>query len=194
MLSNVDLALLERARKYHAHSLGNIYDRYSTRIYNYIYRRVGDAHLAEDLTASVFTKMLEAIRSDKLWRTSFSGWLYRIARNAAYDRLKKRKPVPFAAFEDDDGGNPVTDQLADSAPLPDELFADPALAARLAAALDRLPPPHREVLILHYHVGLTFREIGDILEVPLDTVKSRHQRGLNKLKDMLDAASNQSVG
>ena len=76
-------ALLERAREYDPAALGEIYDRYAVRIYNYIYRRLGDAHLAEDLTADVFVKMLEAIRYSVSWRISFSGWLYRIAHNLA---------------------------------------------------------------------------------------------------------------
>lgn len=159
--------------------------RYLKPIYNYLWRLMADRSEAEDATQDAFLNAWRHLRRFDSSR-SFKGWLYRIARNAAFDRLKKKKPLPFAAFADEDGGNLVTDQLADPAPLPDELFQDAALAARLAAALDRLAPPHREVLILHYHDGLTFREIGEILVEPLDTVKSRHQRGLIKLKNLLD--------
>src|SRR5512139_3043953 len=73
--------LLARATRAEPAALGMLYDQYVTRIYNYIYHRVGQAELAEDLTAQVFMRMLEAIQSGRAWRTSFTGWLYRIAHN-----------------------------------------------------------------------------------------------------------------
>ncbi len=68
-------ALLERAARAEPDALGQLYDRYVNRIYSYIYHRVGQAELAEDLTGQVFMRMLETIRSGKGWRTSISGWL-----------------------------------------------------------------------------------------------------------------------
>ena len=65
--------LLDRARQYDPGALAEIYDQYAPKIYNYIYYRVGDARQAEDLTASVFLNVLEAIQSNRAWRTSFFG-------------------------------------------------------------------------------------------------------------------------
>ena len=64
-------ALLERAKQYDEAALGELYDRYAPRIYAYIYRRVGDAHLAEDLTGDVFVRVIQAIQSERFRHTSF---------------------------------------------------------------------------------------------------------------------------
>ena len=63
-------ALLERARQYDSEAIAEIYDRYSLRIYNYVYHRVGNVNLAEDLTSSVFLRMLDAIRFSRAWELS----------------------------------------------------------------------------------------------------------------------------
>ena len=70
-------------------ALGELYDRYEARIYGYL-SRTGDQILAEDLTAQVFLKMLESIRDQKAWHSSFSGWLYRIAHNLVVDTIDAR--------------------------------------------------------------------------------------------------------
>lgn len=82
--------LLSAAMAYDEAALGELYDRYETKIYTYIYRRTGDEVLAEDMTAQVFMKMLQAIREEKVWHSSFSGWLYRIAHNLVIDFYRQR--------------------------------------------------------------------------------------------------------
>ena len=82
-------ALLERAREFDHSALGEIYDEYSPKIYSYMLYRTGDQELAQDLTANVFTKMLDAIQTSNAWQTSFSGWLYRIAHNAVVDHFRR---------------------------------------------------------------------------------------------------------
>ncbi len=78
-------ALLEAAAQYDEAALGELYDRYEAKIFNYIYRRTGDESLAEDLTSQVFLKMLEAIRDQKAWRSSFF-WLALSNRTQSRDR------------------------------------------------------------------------------------------------------------
>ena len=93
-------ALLASAAAFDETALGELYDRYESRIYSYIFRRTGDATLAEDLTAQVFLKMLEAIRGSKAWHSSFSGWLYRIAHNAVIDYYRQRDRQQLVQLED----------------------------------------------------------------------------------------------
>ena len=64
-------ALLERARTYDEEALTELYDRYAPRMYAYIYRRVGDAGLAEDLTGELFLRVLRSISDGQAWRDSF---------------------------------------------------------------------------------------------------------------------------
>ncbi|MFM7583542.1 MAG: RNA polymerase sigma factor, partial [Caldilinea sp.] len=83
-------ALLAAAMEYDDAALSELYDRYEVKIFTYIYRRTGEESLAEDLTSQVFLKMLESICDQKAWRSSFSGWLYRIAHNLVIDHYRRR--------------------------------------------------------------------------------------------------------
>lgn len=99
--------------------------------------------------------------------------------------LRKKKSLLFSDFENDDGGNSLTESLSDSEPLPDEIFAKAEEKNILDNALAELSPAHREVLFLHYNELFTFDEIGKVLGKSLNTVKSRHRRALMKLRKIL---------
>jgi RNA polymerase sigma-70 factor (ECF subfamily) len=167
-----------------AEAFDELVRRYLKPLFNYSLHLTGDKELAEDAVQECFFRVWRHLRRFDSQR-SFKSWLYRIARNAALDLVKKKRAVPFASFEDENGGNILAETVADPAPWADELF-DRADAARLLAeALAQLTLPVQEVINLHHHDELTFREIAEVLEEPLDTVKSRYQRGLIKLKMLL---------
>lgn len=176
MLAGDDWALLERAREYDTAALGAIYDRYSDRIYNYIYRRVGNANLAEDLTAAVFTKMLEAIRSAKPWRTSFSGWLYRIAHNIVVDHYRswrKDAELPLEERLVADRGDPVS-------------ALDKTLnKEQLRTAIGHLTDDQTNVIWLKFVEGLSNAEVAEVLGKTEGAVKSLQHRALDALRRLL---------
>ena len=92
--------LLERAQHYDEGALGELYDRYAPRIYRYVYRHVGDAVLAEDLTGDVFVRVLQALQSERFWQTSFQAWLYRIAHNLVVDHYRRGAKVNEIELDD----------------------------------------------------------------------------------------------
>jgi len=205
-------------------SLEVLIQRYLKPIYSFVFRYVGDATEAEDITQDVFVRMWKNLRKFKRQK-SFKTWLFSIAKNAAIDFLRKKKTIPFSWFEDEAGNNSVTGTLADSQPLPAELFVRADISRRLTAALQKLSPKYRSVLFLRYndhftsvaeslslqdgygrldeafatgfqpkkptksyavgHKGFTFREIAESLGESLNTIKSRHRRGLMALKKLL---------
>jgi RNA polymerase sigma-70 factor (ECF subfamily) len=174
--SGSDWALLERARQYDPVALGTIYDRYSTRIYNYIYRRVGDANLSEDLTAAVFTKMLEAIRSSKPWRTSFSGWLYRIAHNIVVDHYRSWKK---------DAELPLEDRLVADRGDPVDALDKTLTQDKLRVAIRQLTADQGNVILLKFVEGMSNSEVADILGKTEGAVKSLQHRALDSLRRIL---------
>ncbi|MEK9151912.1 MAG: sigma-70 family RNA polymerase sigma factor [Patescibacteria group bacterium] len=155
--------------------------RHLKSIYSFARRILGDDHDAEDVSQEAFVRAWRKLRKFDCDQ-SFRGWIFRIARNAAYDLLKKKKSVPFSNLDSVETDQPFADTLADSRPLPDELFHRSELARVLVEALEKLPERYRSVMVLHYNDRLTFREIGQALTAPLNTVKSRHLRGLILLK------------
>ncbi|MFA6603362.1 MAG: sigma-70 family RNA polymerase sigma factor [Patescibacteria group bacterium] len=167
-----------------AEAFDELVRRYLRPLFNYSLSLAGDKGQAEDAVQETFLKAWRQLRRFDQQR-SFRTWIYRVARNATFDLLKKRRTVSFAEFESEDGGNVLIETTEDPEPWPDELF-DRALDARLLReALGRLPLPFQEVIDLHHRGELTFREIAEILAEPLDTVKSRYQRGLLRLKKLL---------
>ncbi len=169
-------ALLERARQYDSEAIAEIYDRYSLRIYNYVYHRVGNVNLAEDLTSSVFLRMLDAIRSSRAWETSFSGWLYRIAHNLIVDHFRS--------------GQASKDMPLDESPASsDEHPADTAerlmTAHRLRWALTQLTEEQALVISLKFVEGLTNAEAARALGKSEGAIKSLQFRALAALRRLL---------
>ena len=167
-------------------ALEKLINRYLKLIYNFVYRLVGSAHEAEDITQDAFVKAWKNLKS---YRGSepFKPWLLKIARNTAIDWMRKRKHLAFSALEDKEGKNILIATVTDPEPLPHEMMSHMEDAQFLENLLKKLSPAFREVLLLHYGEHLTFDEIGKILKKPLDTVKSQHRRALAALKKIIDA-------
>lgn len=178
-LSNLsEKVLLEGAAIFDERALGELYDRYEARIYSYIYRRTGNESLAEDLTAQVFLKMLEAIRSDKAWHSSFSGWLYRIAHNAVIDYYRQRDRQQQVSLEDT-----LTATASDHNPV---IMAESSLdAERLRIAISRLTEEQAEVITLRFLEGYSISEVAEMLDKTEGSIKALQYRAVTTLRQLL---------
>jgi RNA polymerase sigma-70 factor (ECF subfamily) len=149
--------------------------RYSAPIHQFILRMVGRPEDADDLTQDVFVQLLKSLpaaRPDLPLRP----WVYVIARNKCLDHLKRKRALPFSALANPDTDEPVEYRLADAEPLPDELAERADLREILQDAITALPPRYRTVVALRYSTDLTFAEIGAVLALPENTVKTHFQR------------------
>lgn len=178
-LSNLsEKVLLEGAASFDERALGELYDRYEARIYSYIYRRTGNESLAEDLTAQVFLKMLEAIRSDKGWHSSFSGWLYRIAHNAVIDFYRQRDRQQQVSLEDT-----LSTTASDHNPV---VMAEASLdAQRLRTAISRLTEEQSEVITLRFLEGYSISEVAEMLDKTEGSIKALQYRAVTTLRQLL---------
>ena len=181
--------------------------KYLKPVFNFILRLVKSVPVAEDLTQETFIKVwrnIDKFDSSKSHfaalrnrqnrnlapygtegsRSGFKIWLFTIAKNTAYDYLKKKKTIPFAYFENAEGNNILENVKADIA-KPEELLDANIDFKKLNTALKKIPAHYREVLLLCYREDFTLNEISEILGEPYNTVKSRHARGLEKLKNLI---------
>ena len=171
-------ALLASAAAFDETALGELYDRYEARIYSYIFRRTGDATLAEDLTAQVFLKMLEAIRSSKAWHSSFSGWLYRIAHNAVIDYYRQRDRQQQVQLED-----AVSVIASDHNPV---VIAETNMDAnRLRAAIARLTEEQADVIGLRFLEGYSISEVAIMMDKTEGSIKALQYRAVATLRQLL---------
>ncbi len=181
----IDNALLKKAIRGDDDSLRMLFGRHMDAVYGFLVRFLGSSSDADDVTQETFIRLWKNLKKFDTAK-SFRTWAFGIARNAAIDHLRKRKNVPFSSFDGEEGGNVLTDSIADKADLPDAFVARKQDAEELRNALDELPPAYREVVLLRLDGDLQFDEIGETLGQPMDTVKSRYRRALAMLKNMLE--------
>lgn len=150
-----------------------LYETHLDRIHRYIYFRVFDRELAEDLTSLVFLKVWEHLGTFKNGYIPFVGWLYRIAHNTVIDYYRTRKTV--IALEDVD-----VLKLSHSDNVDEKLDLN-TCSQELAEALKELTSTQREVLILRFILGLTTMEIADKLKKGRGAIRALQMRGLRRL-------------
>ncbi len=170
--------LLAKAMQFDDAALGELYDRYEARIYGYIYRRTGDQVLAEDLTAQVFLKMLESIRDQKAWRSSFSGWLYRIAHNLVVDTYRRKGRHGAVDLED-------VPQTAAESQNPEETVEQTLDAERLRSATRRLTDEQAEVVSLRFLEGYSIAEVAGMMNRTEGAIKALQYRAVATLRTLL---------
>ena len=164
-----DRQIIERVLGGDTNAFNLLVWQWEKRIFNYIYRMVGDTEDAMDLCQESFLKAFKELDSLKD-RDRFSAWLYRIAHNVCYSRFRKESGKTFIPLERDDiGGKPIQ------------------IENRLAVekALLELPQEQREVVVLKVFQGMRFDEIADLQGAPVSTVKSRLYMSFAKLKSVL---------
>ena len=155
--------------------------RYQARLLNFIYRTTGDRERAEDLVQEVFVRVYRHIhRFDR--SKKFSTWIYTIASNLAKNELRNRSRNPLVLFQTlrrnwQDEDRPL--QFEDPASRPDDLFRKRHLRDLVEAAVQKLPPHHRQVFVLRELEGKSYEEIAEITSCNLGTVKSRLNRARN---------------
>lgn len=170
--------LLAEAVDFGEAALSELYDRYELKIYSYIYRRTNEQVLAEDLTAQVFLKMLEAIRNERAWHSSFSGWLYRIAHNLVIDHYRRRDRQPQVALDD----VPIMPDYSENPIETAELRID---AEMLRAAIRRLTDDQAQVVSLRFLEGYSFSEIAGMMDKTEGAVKALQHRAFATLRQYL---------
>lgn len=163
-------------------AFGQLVRRYQDRLFNAVLRVVDNAEDAADVVQDAFLNAYQSLNSFK-GDSEFFTWLYRIAFNAAITLRRKRKVV--LSFDKGDDG--AVNEPAD----PNE-FTRPGVAleraeedALLLAAMNRLSPEHRVVLVLKDLEGQKYEDIAQVLDVPIGTVRSRLHRARLELRDLL---------
>jgi RNA polymerase sigma-70 factor (ECF subfamily) len=179
-----DAKLVKDFLKGNEKSLDFLVLKYLKPIYTFVYRNIGRKDEAEDITQDVFIKVWKNIRKfDR--KKSFKTWIFTIAKNTATDWQRKKKSIPLSSFENEDGKNVIIEKLVDLSPLPNEIFYQKNLQQKLESLIKKLSPGFRTILLLRYNDHFKFREIAEVLEEPLQTVKSRHRRAILALKKLL---------
>ncbi|WP_174735111.1 RNA polymerase sigma factor SigW [Mesobacillus harenae] len=166
-------------------AFGEVVELYKDKVFQLCYRMLGNRHEAEDIAQEAFLRAYMNIHSFNL-NLKFSTWIYRIATNLCIDRIRKKKPDYFldAEVPGTEGLN-MYSQVASDTALPEDELESLELQDAVQKEISKLPEKYRSVIVLKYIEELPLKEISEILNLPLGTVKTRIHRGREALKNQL---------
>jgi RNA polymerase sigma-70 factor (ECF subfamily) len=173
---NDEPSLIERAKRYDQKAISELYRRHAQSIHRYIYYRVGDVNVAEDLTADVFLKALEGLEGFTYRGIPFSAWLYRIAHARVMDHFRKRARHELL---------PLDERLVATEKGPQATVEAKLDHEELQSAIAQLTIEQQQVIILKFVEGLSNAEVARIMGKTEGAVKSLQHRGLNSLQRIM---------
>ncbi|MGD9144621.1 MAG: sigma-70 family RNA polymerase sigma factor, partial [Anaerolineae bacterium] len=146
-----------------------------------LYRYLGNAHLAEDLTSEVFLELLQALGTSRAPRDQLKGWLYRVAHNLAMDWFRQQAK-------------------GEALPLNEELVSDGISLAtmveehedqhRLRQAVRQLTPSQQQVILLRFGEGLKIKQVGQLMGKSEGSIKLIQYRAVKRLRKILEREKN----
>jgi len=159
---------------------GTLVERYQDRLYHALWGILGSPEDARDVVQEALVQAYLKLNSFRA-ESRFYTWLYRIAMNLALSyRRRKRSTMSLDQVRERTGSEPADRQVG-----PEGLALRQEQIERLWAALDRLPHQAREILVLRELEGCRYETIGEILELPVGTVRSRLFRARLQLREQL---------
>lgn len=164
--------------------------RYSQPLYGFIFSLVKNKEVTEDILQDTFLKSWKNFSSFDPEK-NFKTWLFTIAKNTSFDALKKKKTIPFSAFNNEEGES-FLENIPDESELIQASLETEEMSQSLEMALEKLSQKYQAVLRLFYQEGFSLMEISEILEEPYNTVKSWHYRGIQLLRKELTAPKEDS--
>ncbi len=171
--------LIQNAQAYDPAAFDHLYELYAQPIFRYLYHRVGDREIAEDLTGEAFLRLMENIQSYRIGprdqKSIFSAWFYRIAHNLMIDYIRRQnrhtEMLPDDHTSDDD--------------QPLNLMEQGLTQSRLQAALRELTPDQQDVVILRFFDELSNAEVAQVMGRSEGAVKALQHRALAALQKAL---------
>ena len=178
-LDQLDDSILIARAKSDPEAFGVLYERYVSRIYNYVFYRVGSHEDAEDLTARTFFQALDKIGDYEDRGAPFTAWLFRIAHNlvANWHRHRSRhRSVPLEALS----------LSANPRGAPGVVAERTETMSELLQAVRRLPEDRQQLLLLKFIDRMPNAQIGEIMGRTESSIKSLYHRTLNSLRQDLE--------
>lgn len=178
--------LAKLALKGDQQAFAELVDLYQDKLYHMAHRMLNNRQEAEDIVQDTFLRVYKNLdRFDETLK--FSTWIYRIATNLCIDRLRKRKPAfsldaESQEYEGLDGYSMIP---SDNRTPESELILSDTQRI-LHQAMESLPPKYKSVMMLRYIQDMSLQEVGDILGMPVTTIKTRVHRGREFLRKKLE--------
>jgi RNA polymerase sigma-70 factor, ECF subfamily len=169
--------LLSKYRQGDRASFAKLVERYQRELFHFLVRFLGDRASAEDVFQEAFLQVHQSAAQFDPQRR-FRPWLFTIAANKARDLIRSQarrptSPLQAAINRRDEESGEFIDLVQSAEALPDEPMQRRELQEQVQKTVQGMPPHLREILLLSYFHQFPYKQIGEMLEIPLGTVKSR---------------------
>jgi RNA polymerase sigma-70 factor, ECF subfamily len=179
-----DQTLIERCRNGDVAAFEPLVQRYRDRAWRLAYNVLRDREDAWDVTQEAFVRAWQALPSFR-GQSAFYTWLFRIVLNVASDRARQRAARGRAFGTERVPEEEWERTMVDQGPAPDDEARRAEARERITRGLAALPEHHRTIIMLSDLEGLSYREIAEVLDVPMGTVMSRLHHARKRLRDVL---------
>ncbi|MFL2595204.1 MAG: RNA polymerase sigma factor [Flavobacteriaceae bacterium] len=184
-MSLSDSTLITQFTSGKSQSFSILVDRYQKRVYGFIFSKVKDAELADDVFQDTFVKVIKNLRLGKYKDEGrFLSWVMRIAHNIIMDHFRKinRLPKHESKHEDLD----VLDRLVEQSTSIEDLMIETQIHADLSLLIDELPQTQKEVLRMRLFQEMSFKDIGEQTGVSINTALGRMRYAVLNLRKLIE--------
>ena len=184
-MSLSDTTLIAQFVSGNSNSFSILLDRYQKRVYGFIFSKLNDPNLAEDIFQETFIKVIKNLRMGKYKDEGrFLSWVIRIAHNLIMDHYRKYKRLPKykSKIENFD----VLNHLVEQSSTIEESMIETQIHADLLVLIEELPDSQKKVLHMRLFQGMSFREIGDHTGVSINTALGRMRYAVINLRKMIE--------
>jgi len=179
---SVERDLIHRAQRGDDGAFERLVVEYTPPLFRVMTRMSSDPSEAEALVQEAFTRVWQAL-SDYETDRPFFPYLVTVATNLFRDQWRKSRRLDFSGLE------PMAESLPAPTPNPETLVERGEILAALAEAVSNLPLAYRMVIALRYDSGMSYKQIAEILNLPLNTVRTHLHRAKQHLTQMMEAES-----
>lgn len=164
-----------------------VYRATSAHLFGIALRILNRRDLAEDALQDAFVNVWHNAGSYQATTSQPMTWLIAIVRNKALDHLRSAQRTSADSLDADDDDDSAPREIADERPNPMQLLVQATEGLRIRGCMEALDATHRQSLALAFYHGLSHSEVAEQMRAPLGSVKSWVRRGLDKLKQCLEA-------
>lgn len=187
-MANLQLPDATIVNKYIAgdeNSLAVLINRHQSKIYGYIYSKVLDRDLTEDIFQETFYKVIYTLKEKKYYNEEgkFLSWILRIASNLIIDKYRNDKKMPLSRDTDDLS---VFSKITDNTHNIENTLIKNQVNIDLKAIIEKLPHDQKEVIMMRYFLEMSFKEIADLTGVSVNTTLGRMRYALTNLRKVIE--------
>ena len=165
-------------------ALASLIERQQSKIYGFIYSKVNDRDLSDDIFQDTFIKVIKTLKTKSYNEEGkFLPWVMRIAHNLVVDHFRKAKKMPFQRETEEYS---IFNYMTDNAPTIESQMITEQVEVDLTRLLDELPDDQKEVLVMRMYQDLSFKEIAELTGVSINTALGRMRYALLNLRKIIE--------